>query len=71
MIVAEYDVLADEGDAYARELAAAGVPVTHRRVNGLVHGFIRWHNLCEPAREQVELLARDIAEHSARAEAPA
>jgi len=37
---AGYDVLRDDGDDYARRLAAAGVPVWHRQYSGLVHGFL-------------------------------
>lgn len=33
------DVLRDEGDRYAADLADAGVAVTHVRVNGLLHGI--------------------------------
>ncbi|MGV9385539.1 alpha/beta hydrolase [Nonomuraea sp. NPDC003707] len=33
--------LRDEGDAYARRLARAGVHVTHRQEPGLEHGFIQ------------------------------
>jgi len=40
VVLAGHDPLRDEGDAYARRLAGAGVPVTVARYEGQMHGFL-------------------------------
>jgi acetyl esterase len=40
IINGEHDVLRDEGEAYARKLSQAGVPVTEVRYGGTIHDFV-------------------------------
>ncbi|WP_029012395.1 alpha/beta hydrolase [Niveispirillum irakense] len=47
VIVAENDLLRDEGEAYARKLAAAGVTVTSTRYNGTIHDFVMLNGLAD------------------------
>ncbi|BBH67940.1 esterase [Actinoplanes sp. OR16] len=47
VIVAEADVLRDEGEAYAAKLRSAGVPVTAVRYQGVIHDFVMLNALRE------------------------
>lgn len=55
IIVAENDLLRDEGEAYGRRLIAAGVPVATTRFNGTMHDFVMLNPLAasEPARAAI------------------
>ena len=51
VVTAEYDPLRDEGEAYADALAAASVPVTKHRYDGMIHGFVSMPMLFPEADE--------------------
>lgn len=61
IVTAEYDVLHDEGEAYAGRLAEAGVPVTQRCAAGLPHGFARLHNHVGAVDTEIRAVAAAIA----------
>lgn len=58
---AEFDVLRDEGEEYARRLREAGVSVHLVRANGMAHGFIRWFNLVPEADAALTTAAQAMA----------
>jgi acetyl esterase len=47
VVVAENDVLRDEGEAYGRKLSDAGVRVTSVRYNGTIHDFVMLNALAD------------------------
>jgi acetyl esterase len=60
---AQYDILRDEGEAYAMRLAAAGVPVELHNYAGMTHGFVRMMNVLDVADRFVTDAADAIARH--------
>lgn len=60
VVTAEFDVLRDEGEAYARRLQEAGVNVQLMRCNGMVHGFLSMAGLLKRATYYFEQVAVEI-----------
>ncbi len=65
MITNEYDVLRDEGEAYAHKLMDAGVPTTGVRLLGVIHDCMMLNPLADmPAVKDAIDLASDMLRRS-------
>jgi len=58
VIVAEYDVLRDEGIQFARRMSDAGVPTTLEHCDGMLHGFVHFAALFDEATVVTEQIGR-------------
>jgi acetyl esterase/lipase len=61
VFTAEYDPLRDDGERYAAKLADAGVPVTLRRFDGLIHHAVLAPKVIPAARAAMLDVASSIA----------
>jgi acetyl esterase len=61
VITAEFDPLRDEGESYAEALQTAGVPVTTRRYDGMIHGFVSMPMLFPEAYDAVTVIAETLS----------
>ncbi len=60
VVTAEFDVLRDEGETYARRLQSAGVPVRISRYDGMIHGFVRRFAFFERGKAAIAEIGREI-----------
>ncbi len=62
IITGEFDVLRDEGEAYASRLNEAGVPARHSRYSGMIHGFFSMEGVVGRARDAINEAAAALRE---------
>lgn len=65
VITAEFDVLRDEGEAYAHKLLEAGVRVSAVRCLGTIHDFVMLNAISDtPAtRLAIDLASQELHKH--------
>ncbi len=58
---AGFDMLLDQGEAYAQRLEEAGVKATYTRFDSLPHGFVAFPSAAPAAEAAIRRIARDTA----------
>jgi acetyl esterase len=59
---AEFDPLRDEGEAYGKKLREAGVSVTVRRYEGMIHGFMSMSGFVSRGQDALRDIGADVRE---------
>jgi acetyl esterase len=65
VITAEFDILRDEGEAYARALEAAGVPTALHRYDGQPHAFFQFAPMLDAGKLAIDEAGAALREHLA------
>lgn len=60
IITAEYDVLRDEGESFARRMKDSGIDVRHTRYDGMLHGFFHMATLFDDSRAATDEVIRFV-----------
>jgi acetyl esterase len=60
VMTAGFDPLQDEGEAYAKALAGAGVKVRHERFAGQIHGFLTMGRIVSDSGRAIALAAAEL-----------
>ena len=66
IVTAEYDLLRDQGVAYADALRRAGVPVRHSTYLGTAHGFVSSPGIYRAARQVLSDVTEELRARLAR-----
>ncbi len=63
VLIAEYDVLRGEGEAYVKKLTDAGVPVQSRVFDGQMHGFFQFVNILPGSDAGIDYVTAAVKSH--------
>jgi acetyl esterase len=63
VLTAEHDPLRDEGEAYAQQLAVAGVPVTQQRFAGQMHAFFTMVGVLPGSAAGIDYVCEHLDRH--------